>query len=120
MSYQFVVNPNQAQYLVDGHPRARSVEDLAVPAPLVAQSLLPKPSDDNNHSSPPNPSETDENASNSKCMGPYIDEAAQLNEEIPMSFVEFSENIQDQDALDKAIQEARAVKDLVSSEIIAS
>lgn len=66
MSYNFVVNPNQVQYLVDGHHRAGLVEDHTAPVPLVAQPMISKPGDINN-----------------------------------------------QDALDEAIQEARAVKDLV-------
>ena len=117
MSYQFVVNPNQAQYVVDGHHKARPVEDVVTSSPSVAKSLLPEISDENGHSSLQNTSETGGNAPSSNWVGPCIDEAAHFNEQIPRSsLVEPSEN--NQDALDKSIQEARAIKDLVRSNFL--
>lgn len=118
MSYQFVVNPNQRQYRVEGQPQNVTVEDPLVLAPLATTSLLPKPDSqpDERHdeNGPPRVQKT---SGNEGDPNPPIYQGAQNDQtggNHPVSATGITKcNEIAADALDEAIEESKAVKDLV-------
>ena len=119
ISYQFVVNPNQRQYHVEGQRQAVSTMETLVSAPLAAPSFPPKPNgkpnerpDDNGHHC------VQKSSANEVVADLHIHQNAR-NDRIrewtgPVTATGTGKcNEIFQDALDKAIEESKATKDLV-------
>lgn len=119
MSYQFVVNPDQRQYHVEGQRQAVSTMETLVSAPLAAPSFPPKPNgkpnerpDDNDHPC------VQKSSANEVVANVPIHQNAQNDRTRegsgPVTATGIGKcNETFQDALDKAIEESKATKDLV-------
>lgn len=121
MSYQFVVNPNQRQYYIEGQREALSIEGPLVSAPSATTTLPPKP--DGKPGKKPelrdnpcvqNITGNEGNANLSTNQRAQNDQTAEVTRPIPTTVSgKYNEIVQD--ALDEAIEESKAVKDLVCS-----
>lgn len=114
MSYQFIVNPNQRQYHVEGQPQVVWIEDPTVSAPSIKSSIPPKPDgkpdgrlderpDDDGYSCVHNNSVKGGNGDLPIFQKAKDDQTRGRTR--PDDIV--------QDALDEAIDEAKAIQDLV-------
>lgn len=121
MSYQFVVNPNQRQYYIEGQREALSIKDPLVSAPSATTSLPPKP--DGKPGKKPelrgnpcvqNLTGNEGNANLSTNERAQNDRTAEVTRPVPTTGSGKCNEIV-QDALDEAIEESKAVKDLVCS-----
>lgn len=121
MSYQFVVNPNQRQYHVEGRRQATPIKDPLVSVPLATLSLPAKPDvkpdekpDANGYPCAKKPSGNEDDANLPIYRSAQNDQTGESNLSVPATDIEKGNEIV-QDALDKAIEESKAVKDLVCS-----
>ena len=117
LSYQFVVNPNQRQYRVEGQEEVVSTKDPLVSAPVATSSLPPqsdcKP-DDNYQPCTQKPSGEEGGADPPVYQSPQNHNASESHRPVIRAGIEKSKE-DGQDALDEAIEELKAVKDLVCS-----
>ena len=121
MSYQFVVNPNQRQYHVEGQRQAVSTMETLVPAPLAAPSFPPKTNgkpnerpDDNGHPCVQKSSANEVVADLPNHQNAQKDRTTEWTGSVTATGIGKCNEIF-QDALDKAIEESKATKDLVCS-----
>ncbi|MCJ1461503.1 hypothetical protein MMC07_000100 [Pseudocyphellaria aurata] len=122
MSYQFIVNPKQRQYHVEGQLQAVSIEDPPVLAPSMKPSLPPKPDskpvgkldekpDDHGSSGLHNISAKVGDANPPIFQKAPNDQTGERTRPVPATGVgKYNDTVQD--ALDKAIDEAKAIQDL--------
>lgn len=119
MSYQFVVNPNQRQYDVEGQRQAVSTKEPLLSAPLSMPSFLPKPNgkpnerpDDNCHPCVQKSSANEVAANQPIHQNAQNDRTREWTGPVTATGIGKCNEIF-QDALDEAIEESKATKDLV-------
>lgn len=113
MAYQFIVNPQQTRYYLEGQKQVM-IASKPTPIPRIAEQKSAGAGGDNDHAPKKETTGLDENSRISACSNPEFNEAQELN-----SFMQKSDLVErtgaNRNALDEAIEEAKAVKDLVCS-----
>ncbi len=110
IKYRFVVNPNQVLYHVKGHQQALRSYQPSTPAPSSDTSLSLKRSRREIIQQAQTPSRTEESEHDPSGQR-HASEEAHVDSQITEA-THNKLNKDDRDALDEAIEEARAVKDL--------
>lgn len=113
MAYQFIVNPQQTRYYLEGQKQVMIAQKPA-PVPQIPEQNLAGAEGDNDHAAKQKTTRLDENSRNSARFSPEVNEAQE-----PSSFMQKPDLVErtgaNRNALDEAIEEAKAVKDLVCS-----
>lgn len=115
MAYQFIVNPQQTRYYLEGQ---KQVLIAQIPAP-VPQTIEPKPAraeGDNNHAPGKETSRLDENPRISTRPSHELNKTEEPSNFMQKkNFTEPTGANRNALALEEAIEEAKAVRDLVCS-----
>lgn len=110
MAYQFIVNPQQTRYYLEGQKQVMIAQKPA-PIPQITEQIFAGAESDNDHAPKKETTRLDENSRISARLSPEPQE--------PSSFMQKPDLGErtgaSRDALDEAIEEAKAVKDLVCS-----
>lgn len=118
MAYQFIVNPQQTRYYLEGQKQVMIAQKPA-PLPQIAEPNFAGARGDNDHAPKQETTRLDENSCISARLSPEYNEAQE-----PSSFMQKPDLVErigaDRNALDEAIEEAKAVKDLVCSKMVQS
>ena len=113
MAYQFIVNPQQTKYYLEGQKQVM-ISQKPAPVPQITESKSTRAEGDSANVSERKITALDENLRISTHPSPEFNEA-----EEPSSFVLKPDLVEragaSRNALDEAIEEAKAVKDLVCS-----
>lgn len=113
MAYQFIVNPQQKRYYLEGQKQIM-IAQKSVPAPQIIESKPARPKGDHDHAFEKDISKLKEDSRIATRPSPKFNKA-----EEPGNFMLKSDHMErtraNRNALDEAIEEAKAVKDLVCS-----
>ena len=114
MAYQFIVNPQQTRYYLEGQKQIM-IAQKSVPAPQIIESKPARVKGDNDHAFEKEISRLEEDSRIATRPSPEFNKA-----EEPGNFMQKSDHHMEctgvnRNALDEAIEEAKAVKDLVCS-----
>lgn len=110
IKYRFAVNPKQVLYHVKGHPQVAEPSEPSVPAPSSESSLSLKLGKRELIQQAQTPSVTEESEHSPMAWRHVSDETHVDLQNTEKTYTKPDEN--NYDALDEAIEEARAVKDL--------
>lgn len=113
MAYQFIVNPQQTRYYLEGQKQIM-IAQKSVPAPQIIEPKPARAKGDNDHAFEKMTSRFEEDSRIATRPSPEFNKA-----EEPGNFMQKSDHTErtgaKRNALDEAIEEAKAVKDLVCS-----
>lgn len=113
MAYQFIVNPQQTRYYLEGQKQVMIAQKPA-PVPQIAEQKPAGAEGGNDHAPEKETTRLDENSRIPARSSPKYNEAQE-----PSSFIQKPDLVErtgaNRNALDEAIEEAKAVKDLVCS-----
>lgn len=113
MAYQFIVNPQQTRYYLEGQKQVMIAQKPA-PVPQIAEQNISAAEGDNDHALKKETTRVEEISLILARSCPEYNEA-----EEPGSFMQKLDLVErtgaNRNALDEAIEEAKAVKDLVCS-----
>lgn len=111
MAYQFIVNPQQTRYYLEGQKQVMIAQKPA-PLPQITEQNFAGAGGDNDHAPKQETTTLYENSRISARLSPEYIEAQE-----PSSFMQKPDLVErtgaNRNALDEAIEEAKAVKDLV-------
>ena len=110
IKFRFVVNPDQILYYVKGHQKAVKTAQLSGSVPSLETSLVLKPSRRELFQQAQTPSRTEGSEQGSLGLIPTSNELQVTRHAAEATYAKPDGD--DQDALDEAIEESRAVKDL--------
>lgn len=113
MAYQFIVNPQQTRYYLEGQKQVMIAQKPA-PVPQIAEQKFAAAEGDNDHAPQKETTRLEEISRILARSSPEYNEAQE-----PGSFMQKLDLVEctgaNRNALDEAIEEAKAVKDLVCS-----
>lgn len=113
MAYQFIVNPQQTRYYLEGQKQIMTAQE-SVQAPQIIEPKPARAEGDNDHAFEKETSRLEEDSRIATRPSPGFNKAEELG-----NFMQKSDHMKrtgaNRNALDEAIEEAKAVKDLVYS-----